>query len=304
MGQGMPGGESVGDGYSAGDENGIEAQRYADLAAARLLYRPADAEQHLRQALSIGASVLPAEQLARLSSQLVMVISGQPGRELELAVAAMNAAARWEPISDADAVHLSFVAARALHRAGRDEAAVAVFEPPIMAGKTPYPAAEMAVVRGQYAQSLRRLGRFRAAAQQFAEGARLVREDPSRVELRADLIWAAAIALDNCDEDAQALVAYLRAARLWGTLGRVGARARCLRSAAWAQRWSLGADADDRPWLTTMGALLAELEQLAVTAPSTEIANELVHTRSQLADMRQDDDDQRGRSTPPAHRPG
>lgn len=194
-------------------------------------------------------------------------------------------------ISDADAVHLTFVAARAFHRAGRHGEAAALFEQPIAAGKAPYPAAEMAVLRRQYAESLRRLGRFRAAARQFVEAARLVQDDPERIELQADLAWAAATALENCDEDDQALVAYLRAAQLWGALGRVGSRARCLRSAAWVQVWSRSAESDERPWLATMGGLLAELEQLAGTAPSAEVTNELAHTHSQLADMRREVDD-------------
>ncbi|MFQ6327412.1 hypothetical protein ACLMAL_14910 [Nocardia sp. CWNU-33] len=273
---------------TAATEREAEALWLAGLAAARLIDRPAVAERHLRRALSIGATVLPAEHLARLSSQLVMVLSGQPGRESELADAALDAVARWEGISDADAVHLTFVAARAFHRAGRYGEAAALFEQPIAAGKAPYPAAEMAVLRRQYAESLRRLGRFRAAARQFVEAARLVQDDPERIELQADLAWAAATALENCDEDDQALVAYLRAAQLWGALGRVGSRARCLRSAAWVQVWSRSAESDERPWLATMGGLLAELEQLAGTAPSAEVTNELAHTHSQLADMRRE----------------
>ncbi|MFE7798829.1 tetratricopeptide repeat protein [Nocardia sp. NPDC057440] len=273
---------------AAAAEREAEALWLAGLAAARLIDRPAVAERHLRRALSIGATVLPAEHLARLSSQLVMVLSGQPGRESELADAALDAVARWEGISDADAVHLTFVAARAFHRAGRHGEAAALFEQPIAAGKVPYPAAEMAVLRRQYAESLRRLGRFRAAARQFVEAARLVHDDPGRIELQADLVWAAATALENCDEDDQALAAYLHAAQLWGELGRVGPRARCLRSAAWVQIWSRSGESDERPWLATMGGLLAELEQRAGAAPSAEVTSELAHTHSQLADMRRE----------------
>ncbi|MFD0362949.1 hypothetical protein ACFQZZ_16005 [Nocardia sp. GCM10030253] len=273
---------------TAAAERKAEALRLADLAAARLIDQPEVAERHLRQALSIGAAVLPAEHLARLSSQLVMVMSGQPGREFALADAALDAVARWERISEADAVHLTFVAARAFHRAGQHGEAAALFEQPIAAGKTPYPPAEMAVLRRQYAESLRRLGRFRSAAEQFVEAARLVQDDPERIELQADLAWAAATALENCDEDDRALAAYLRAAQLWGALGRVGSRARCLRSAAWVQMWSRDVESDERPWQATMRGLLTELEQLADTAPSPEVANEIAHTRSQLADMRRE----------------
>ncbi|WP_330253264.1 hypothetical protein OG874_01205 [Nocardia sp. NBC_00565] len=268
-------------------EQAEDAQQLAELAAQRLVDDPEDAEQYLRQALSIGATVLPAEHIARLSSQLVMALSGQPGREFELADAALTAAARWEPISTADAEHLTFVAARALHRAGRYGEAAALFEQPLAAGAMPYPPAEMAILRRQYGESLRKLNRYRDAARQFVEGARLVDNDPDRVELAAELAWSAASVLDFCGEDEQAVAAFLRAARLWGELGRIGSRARCLRSAAWLQLYGNGM-APDRPWLATMRGLLAELEELAQTSPSAEVNTELLNTRSQLADMQSD----------------
>jgi tetratricopeptide (TPR) repeat protein len=270
-------------------EQAARARQLAELAAVRLVDYPEDAEQYLRRALSIGAAVLPADDLARLGSQLVMVLSAQPGRECELADVALAAAARWETISAADAVHLTFVAARAFHRAGRHGEAAALFEQPILAGETPYPPAEMAILRRQYGESLRKLNRFRDAAEQFVEGARLVHHDPDRVELEAELAWSAASMLDFCGADEQAVAAFQRAARLWGDLGRVGSRARCLRSAAWLQLYGSGMG-DGQPWLETMLALLAELEILAETAPSAEVSTELVNTRGQLDDMRHSDE--------------
>ncbi|MEV0294071.1 hypothetical protein [Nocardia sp. NPDC050710] len=267
------------------DDRASEALRLADLAAAHLLDDPGQAEEHLRRALAIGARVLPAEHLARLSSQLVMVISGQPGRELALAEVALDAAARWDPISEADAVHLTFVAARAYHRAGRHGEAAALFEQPIEAGVLPYPDNEMAVLRGQYGKSLKLLGRHREAAVQFVEGARLADGAPGSTELQADLAWSAASALDACGADDQARVSYLRAAQLWGDLGRIGPRARCLRSAAWLQYWGESPNAD--AGIAALGELIAELEQLD---ESPEAANELAHTRRQLADMQERDD--------------
>ncbi|MFE9323833.1 hypothetical protein ACIHDR_21005 [Nocardia sp. NPDC052278] len=271
------------------EEQAEDALQLAELAAVRLVDNPKDAEQYLRRALSVGATALPAEHLARLSSQLVMVLSGQQGREYELADAALTAAARWEPISAADAIHLTFVAARACHRAGRHGEAAALFEQSLATGEQPYPPAEMAIVRRQYGESLRKLNRFRDAAQQFVEAARLVHNDPDRVELEAELAWSAASVLDYCGEDEQAVVAFLRAARLWGTLDRIGPRAKCLRSAAWLQLYGAGLESD-RPWLTTMRDLLAELENIAETSPSPEVATELLNTRTQLADMQRDDD--------------
>lgn len=182
--------ESAADGEGPGDsadvrgagtaEESCDALALADLAATHLLDDPGPAERHLRRALLIGDGTLPAEHLARLGSQLVMVVAGQSGRERELADVALRAAARWEGISAADASHLSFVAARAYHRAGRHEQAAAQFERSLAAGSAPYPDIEMAVLRGQYGKSLKLLGRYRAAAEQFVEAARLVRDAAGR----------------------------------------------------------------------------------------------------------------------------
>ncbi|MEV6274982.1 hypothetical protein [Nocardia sp. NPDC051832] len=265
-----------------GDGEATEAVRLADLAAMRLLDQPGDAEKYLRQALSCGDGVLPAEHLARLSSQLVMVMSGQQGRERELAAAAQEAAARWTGISAADTVHLTFVAARALHRAGEHAAAVTAFAGPIGSGEAPYPPMEMALVFGQYGRSLKLLGRHREAAGQFLEGERLVQAEPGQAEMQAELAWSAATALDSCGEDDQAQVVYLRAARLWGALGQVSKRARCIRSAAWLQHWASPATSGGP---TAMRALLDELEQLERAAPSPAVRTELTYTRRQLVEM-------------------
>ncbi|MET7767349.1 hypothetical protein [Nocardia sp. NPDC005366] len=279
------GGDAAGDnapGDSAAGDDPCEALALAELAATHLLDEPGPAEEHLRRALAIGAATLPAEYLARLGSQLVMVISGQAGRELELADVALRAAAAWDGISEADATHLTLVAARALHRAGRHEQAATLFDQPLAAGAAPYPDTEMAVLRAQYGKSLKLLGRHRGAAAQFLEAARLVRDIPGRAEFRAELAWSAASALDTCGEDDRARAAYRHAADLWGELDRVGPRFRCLRAAAWLQHCAEPADADHPRGLTAMYELLAELEALD---PTPEVAVELTHTRRQLADM-------------------
>ncbi|MCP2318784.1 hypothetical protein APR12_004143 [Nocardia amikacinitolerans] len=277
--------EQSGDG--GGDERGEEAERLAELAAARLLDAPAEAEEYLRNALALGAGALPVETLARWHSQLVMVLSGRPGRELELAETALHAAARWGGVSDADAVHLTLVAARALHRAGRHAEAVGLFEPPLAAGVAPYPAAEMAVLRGQFGKSLRVVGRYREAGEQFLEGARLIRADRARVELQAELVWSAASALDAGGAEDRARLVYLRAAELWGDLDRIGPRSRCLRSAAWLRYWTADSETERADGIAALGAVLAELEALAAREPSAQVSLELEYTRNQLADMRE-----------------
>ncbi|WP_435590863.1 hypothetical protein [Nocardia sp. bgisy118] len=291
MGNGAPEGVEAGcagqTGDGEGDQRGEDAERLAELAAARLLDTPGEAEEYLRKALALGAGALPAETLARWHSQLVMVLAGRPGRELELAETALHAAARWGGVSEADAVHLTLVAARALHRAGRHAEAVELFEPPLAAGASPYPAAEMAVLRGQFGKSLRLTGKYREAGEQFLEGARLVRADRGRVELQAELVWSAASALDAGGAEDQARLAYLRAAQLWGELGRIGPRSRCLRSAAWLRYWSADSESERADGIAALGEVLADLEALAQREPSAQVTLELEYTRNQLEDMRE-----------------
>ncbi|WP_067665236.1 hypothetical protein [Nocardia miyunensis] len=277
-----------------------EAEQLAEWAVARLSVDPAGAEQRLRRALEAGASVLPAEQLARLSSLLVTAISGQRGRESALADAALVAAWRWEPLSAADALHHTLVAARAYHRADRHGEAVALFEQPLSlesdsSGQSspdtsiPYPPTEIALIRRQFGESLNALNRYRDAAAQFAEALRLIENDPQQRELTAELVHAEAAALSVCGRDADALAGYLRAGDLFAALGRIGPRARSVRAAAWLQFW--GAEsiaASPRVGLATMRTLLEDLERLARTASASEVRGELLHTRRQLDTMREE----------------
>src|SRR5690606_645717 len=206
-----------------------EATRLGEQAAGRLLTAPREAERYLRAALAAGKGTLAPEQLAHLHAQLVTVLSATTDRETEPAEAALDAARHWEALSGETAAHLILVAARALHRAGRHARAVELFARGLTA-PAPYPAPEVAVLRGQYGRSLRLLGDHRAAAGQYLAAAHVVRAMPDHRELRAQLTWSAASALDACGADGPAALAYLRAADLWGELGRIGPRARCLRS--------------------------------------------------------------------------
>ncbi len=285
---------------TAGSGQRHATEQLAEWAVARLAVDPAGAERRLRRALEAGASTLPAEHLARLSSLLVTAISGQSRRESALADAALVAAWRWEPLSAADALHHTLVAARAYHRADRHGEAAALFEQPLSlesgsSGRSapgtaiPYPPAEIAVIRRQFGESLNALNRYRDAAAQFAEAARLIQNDPRQRELVADLVHAEAAALSVCGRDADALTAYLRAADLFAELDRIGPRARSLRSAAWLQFWGgESVAADPRVGLATMRALLEDLQRLARTAASPEVRGELLQTRRQLDTMREE----------------
>ncbi|WP_280493446.1 hypothetical protein [Nocardia asiatica] len=271
------------DGAAVDDVSGdraAEVRRLSESGAARLADRPEEAEAYLREALALGTPVLTAEEAARLGAQLVIAVAGQPDRELDLADAAVRAAARWEGLSEPDVLHHTVVAARAFHRAERHGEAVALFEQALVSGALPYPSGELAAVRAQFGRSLLALDRPREAAHQFLEGARLVERVPERTDLHADLAWSAATALERCGRDEEAVAAYHRAAELSARLGEVAARARCLRSAAWIQ---VSGGADPGRWLPSMRALTTELEALADR--SAEAAEELAHTRDQLAGM-------------------
>lgn len=279
--------EGARSGHDDGDLRAVRARHAAGLAAARLLDAPKAAEAHLREALDVGAGAVPAEELARWHSQLVMVLSGAAGRETELADAALRAAEQWDGLSASAATHLTFVAARACHRAGHHAEAAALFERPIAADAALYPDTEMAVLRGQYGKSLRLTGKYLDAADQFLEAARLVRTDATRTELQAELASSAASALDAGGAEDRAQVAYLRAAQLWGELGRIGPRCRCLRAAAWLRYWAATTEPEREQGLAALREVLDELTARAGDAPSPEVALELEHTHRQLADMRE-----------------
>ncbi len=299
------------------------AEHLVQAAAVLMAADPVGAEATLRRALHAGDGVLHPEQLARLSSLLVSAISGQSGREVALADAALTAAWHWEPWSPVDALHQIVVAARAYHRADRHGEAVALLEQPLSldpspftgrsspresiedpasnirplsvirsaspgemltASALPYPVVEIALIRRQFGDSLNAVNRYADAAAQFTEGARLIHADPRHRELHAELVFASAAALSVCGRDAEALEAYLRAADLFGDLDRVGPRARCLRSAAWLKFW--GDESGAVMGMGMMWTLLADLERLAENAPSPEVRGELLNTRRQLETMR------------------
>lgn len=280
-------GSTTPDGVTSNDPDpdlSDEAARLGELAAGSVLTAPREAERYLRAALAAGTGVLPDEQIARLHAQLVTVLSGAPEREAELADAALDAARHWGRLSRDTATHLVLVAARALHRCGRHPRAAELFAR-ALAMPAPYPAPEMAVLRGQYGRSLRLLGDHRAAGRQYLAAAHSIRGRADQRQLRAELTWSAASALDACGDDGPAALAYLRAAELWGELGRIGPRARCLRSAAWLRFWAASTSEGRRPSIEALRILLAELQERAARQPSREVDNELDHTRRQLTDM-------------------
>ncbi|MFG1792368.1 hypothetical protein [Nocardia sp. NPDC049149] len=274
----------------AADDRIAEVRRLSELGTACLAGAPAEAEARLREALSIGVGIVPAEELARLSSQLVTAIAGQPDRDIDVADAAVRAAARWEGLSEPDLLHHTVIAARAFRRAERHGEAVALFEEALASNSVPYPAAELAVVLGQFGESLNALRRYEDAARQFAAGAQLIEQEPDRLELRAELAMSAAKALDRCDQDEAAMAAYLRAAQLCGELGRLAWRAHCVRAASWLQMWTNEA-VDGKPWLSAMHGLIDELEQAVRQAPSAELTDELAETRRHLDEMLDADDE-------------
>ncbi|WP_446224914.1 hypothetical protein ACTWPB_07285 [Nocardia sp. IBHARD005] len=260
------------------------ARRLARIAAARLIDAPGAAEEQLRRALVVGAGELCGRELAAMRTQLVTAVAAQPGRDREVAQAAASAAACWQPISQADSVHLWLVAGRAWHRAGKHAEAVMAFDRPLLSGAVGYPPAELALVRAQFAESLNHLGRYRQAAWQFAEAARLIAGSPAQRRRHADLVWSAAVARECCGQESEALGGYLRAAGLWGEQDKIVPRARCLRAAAWLQlRGPRGLVRG--PWWVTIDVLLTELNRRVAAEPVAHLVEELKRTRAQFAQM-------------------
>ncbi|MBF6331610.1 hypothetical protein [Nocardia transvalensis] len=171
-----------------------QALALTELATARLTTDPVRAEALLRRALTIGAAALPADQLARLSSLIVTAVAGQPGRDHDLAAAALAAARSWQGLSATDAAHHTLLAARIHFRVGDHRTAAALFRQALSHPGIPYPASEIAVLHEQFGTSLTALHRHRAAAREFTLGARLIADDPTFRELHADLLASAAAA--------------------------------------------------------------------------------------------------------------
>lgn len=266
-------------------DRSAEAARLIEAATARLHTDPAAAETQLRRALAVGTGVLPREDLARLNSLLVSALAGQPGREADLADAALYAAARWSGLSDADAAHHSCVAARAFHRAGQHGPAAALFEQVVGDPDLGYPASELAVIGAQYGTSLSALGRPVDAAREYVSAAKLIEHVPGHDQLRAELADSAAQALSRAGRLDEARAAFLRAADLWGGLARIDARAACLRRIAWMQTWDEDADTESPAWLATIDGLIAELDAALEQERTPELAAELETTREQRAQM-------------------
>lgn len=283
-GRSVVSGEPVQAGHLPPGSGARAARRLADIAAARLADAPAAAEEQLRRALVVGFGEIGGRELAELRTRLVTAIAAQPGRDRDVARAAASAAACWYPLSAADSAHLWLVAGRAWHRAGKHVEAVTAFDRPLLSGVAGYPSGELALVRAEFAESLIRLGRHRQAAWQFTEAARLLAGSATQRHRHADLVWSAAVARECCGQESAALGGYLRAAGLWGELGKIVPRARCLRAAAWLQlRGPRGRVRG--PWWVTIDVLMAELNDRLATDPGPHIADELDRTRAQFAQM-------------------
>ena len=285
------------DAYLAAKEPWLAARPAAALAEFALQSGDAvAASAYAREALTHGVDIDPQEA-AMTASLLVETLTRQPDKALELADAALSAAARWEGISEPDTVHNTFNAARAYVTLGRHSEAAALFAEAMPRVSVPYDPAGIATTREQYARSLRAIGQHAEAAEQFLEAARIVAGDPAKIEPQASLAAAAAESLRKSGQDEAALAAFRRAAVLFGEAGNVVNRVRCLRSAAWLEFFSDVSDVPDadtdrgtgrpgeRTGIATMTSVLVELEALAIPNAQTELATELANTRDQLAEM-------------------
>ena len=256
---------------------------------------PAAAERHARAALVHGGDVIAPQSRARLGSLLVEAVSRQPDRQLDLVDAGLRAAVLWEGLSEPDTLHNRFTAARAYLALARYGEAAALFDELMPRVHVPYDGAGIAMTHEQYGDCLSGLKEYRKAAEQYLAAAALVQNDPQNRVAHARVAWSAAQALQNAGMPADALPAYRRAAQLWGELGNVPARVRCLRSAAWLLGWpqNEGADSDSdapaaNPWpeaVAAMRAVLAELTALPEDERSEAIEAEIANTVEQLDRM-------------------
>jgi tetratricopeptide (TPR) repeat protein len=245
---------------------------------------PLAAEGYARDALTHGVAS-DQRQTAMVASLLVEALGRQPDKALELAGAALFAAARWDGISDPDTLHNTFNAARAYAKLNRHAEAAALFAEAMSRVSVPYEPAVVAATRDQYGRSLRAIGRHAEAAEQFLEAARIVADDPAKIPAQAGLAAAAAESLQRSGQREAALPAFRRAAALFWQLGNVVTRIRCLRSAAWIEFSSDVTAGTEGAGVAAMRSVLAELEPLITADAPAELTAELDNTRKQLAEM-------------------
>jgi tetratricopeptide (TPR) repeat protein len=273
--------------YLAADEPWYAAA--ASVTLAQFALRDGDAaaaEEHTRFALANAVDLEP-DNRAGLASLLVESLLAQKDRDLDIADAALNAAARWDGISEPDTLHNTFHAARAYASLGRHAEACALFAQAIPRVAVPYDGTGIAMTHEKYGHSLRATGQHEAAAAQFLEAARAIADDPNNARAHAFLAAAAAESLRQAGEGEASLVAFQRAADLHGNLGDTVNQVRAQRSAAWLQHWMWDreAAAGDDPGVTAMRAVLGELERLVAADKRSDLAPELKSTQEQLAEM-------------------
>jgi tetratricopeptide (TPR) repeat protein len=251
----------------------------------------AAAERHVRDALDHGGDLAGAQSRARLGSLLVEALTRQPDRNLDLVDAALRAADLWEGLSEPDTLHNRFTAARAYLGLERYGEAAALFDELMPRVHVPYEGTGIAMTREQYGECLTKLAEHRKAAEQYLAAAALVQDDPQNQVAHARVAWSAAQALQSAGLPAEALPAYRRAADLWGGLGNVPARVRCLRSAAWllsAPEPEAQTDTAAAPWPRAIAAMRAVLDELAALPEderSEAVEAEVESTVDQLEQM-------------------
>ena len=241
----------------------------------------ADAERHIRAALAHGGDVIGTQERARLSSLLVEILSRQRERQLDLVDAALRAAELWEGLSEPDTLHNRFTAASAYASLDRYGEAAALFDELMPRVHVPYDGPGIAMRREQYGDCLTQLGEYRKAAEQYVAAATLVQDDPQNRVAHARVAWSAAQALQSAGMFGEAQPAYRRVAELWGELGNIPARVRCLRSAAWLAGW-------ESTWteaLEQMHAVLAELKAMPDDQRTEAIEAEIGYTSDQIDQM-------------------
>jgi tetratricopeptide (TPR) repeat protein len=271
--------------YLAAEERWCAARPSAMLAEFALQDGdPRAAESYARESLAHGIDVDP-RQTAMIASLLVEALTQQPGRTLDLADAALAAAARWDGISEPDTLHNTFNAARAYAQLNRHGEAAALYAEAMPRVSVPYDPTGIATTRDQYGRSLRAIGRHAEAAGQFLEAARILADDPQNVRAQARLAAATAESLQTSGQGEVALAAFRRAAVLFTELGNVVSRVRCLRSAAWIEFSSDLEAGTEGAGVTAMRSVLAELQPLITADAPAELATERDNTRKQLDEM-------------------
>ncbi len=209
----------------------------AELHLSRLARARGDLPESERYARGAVEHNLDEQLRGPAAMMLTEAIWSQDGREAEAVAPALAAAAAFgRQDNRPDEARAQVRAAESLAMTGRDDEAVALFEPALHALDALWGDEEWMPLIAQasraYGNSLVAVGDPRRAAEVLLATAERVKDWPNQMP-HAMIAADAATALERADRKLDAAAAFERAAQIWQRAGEPIVHVKCLRSAAW-----------------------------------------------------------------------